>query len=140
MTIGKLKLNDSLDILRNGNLGRLGCIYEDAPYVVPVNYYFDGKDVYVHSLKGRKIDAMRANRRVCLQVDEMEDSYHWRSVIAYGDYEEVVEEKPREKALVDIFRRIPHLTPVESKMKKGVEETIVFRIKVTEITGVGENW
>jgi len=32
------------------------------------------------------------------------------------------------------------LTPVESKLVKGLKETIVFRIKVEEVTGVGEEW
>ena len=140
MTIGKLRLSDSLAILHEGRLGRLGCIADEGPYVVPVNYYFDGKDIYVHSLKGKKIDALRANPRACLQVDEIRDSYHWRSVIAFGTYEEVTDEKTRERVLADLFKRVPHLTPVESKMMKGVEETIIFCLKVDEITGVGENW
>jgi nitroimidazol reductase NimA-like FMN-containing flavoprotein (pyridoxamine 5'-phosphate oxidase superfamily) len=140
MRIGKLKLSDSLAILQNGNLGRLGCISDGQPYVIPVIYYFDGKDVYVHSLRGKKIDAMRANPRACLQVDEIQDSYNWRSVIAFGDYEEIHDEKIRDKVLSDLFSHTPHLTPVESKMTKGVEETVVFRIKVNQITGVGEKW
>ena len=82
MKLGKLGDADSLVILRDGALGRLGCIADEGPYVVPVNYFFDGSDIYIHSLPGRKINAMRANPRVCLQVDEIKDSYHWRSVIA----------------------------------------------------------
>jgi hypothetical protein len=140
MKIGRLRDTDSLAILREGSLGRLGCIADGAPYVVPVNYLFDGQDVYIHSLPGRKIDALRANPRVCLQVDEIEDAYHWRSVIAYGIYEEVSGEKTREEILVKLFGRLPNMTPVESRLAKGLKETIVFRIKVDEITGVGEDW
>ena len=32
------------------------------------------------------------------------------------------------------------MTPVESKMVKGMTETIVFRIKVEEVTGMAEAW
>jgi hypothetical protein len=32
------------------------------------------------------------------------------------------------------------MSPVESKLKNGLKEIIVFRIKVDEITGMGEDW
>jgi nitroimidazol reductase NimA-like FMN-containing flavoprotein (pyridoxamine 5'-phosphate oxidase superfamily) len=140
MNIGKLRDTDSLAILREGSLGRLGCISSGWPYVVPVNYFFDGKDIYIHSLPGKKLDALRANPRVCLQVDEIKDSFHWRSVIAYGTFEEVAGEEKRENVLSKMYSRLPHLTPVESKLVEGLKETIVFRIKVDEITGAGEEW
>jgi len=140
MNIGKLRDTDALAILREGSLGRLGCIAAGWPYVVPVNYFFDGKDIYIHSLPGKKIDALRDNRRVCLQVDEIKDTYNWRSVIAYGTFEEVSSEETRENVLAKLYSRLPHMTPVESRLVKGLKETIVFRIKVDEVTGMGEKW
>ncbi|MGE0886166.1 MAG: pyridoxamine 5'-phosphate oxidase family protein [Blastocatellales bacterium] len=140
MNLGKLSGDEARRILMDGKLGRLGCIADGEPYVVPINYLFDGENIYVHSLGGRKIDALRANPRACLQVDEIEDAYHWRSVIAYGNYEEITDEQMRERTLAEIFRRMPHLTPVESKMAKGMSQAIVFRLKVDLITGVGESW
>jgi uncharacterized protein len=140
MNIGRLNDRDALALLREGTLGRLGCIAAGWPYVVPVNYIFDGRDIYIHSLPGKKIDALRANPRVCLQVDEIKDSYNWRSVIAYGTFEEVSGEETRENVLTRLYSRLPHMTPVESKLVEGLKETIVFRIKVDEITGVGEEW
>ena len=140
MTIGPITNTDSMAILREGTLGRLGCIADGEPYVVPVNYVFDERDIYVHSLPGKKIDALRASPRACLQVDEVKDPYHWRSVIAYGKYEEISDERTREDLLVTLFRRLPHMSPVESKLTNGLKEIIVFRIKVDKITGMGEDW
>lgn len=116
MSIGKLRDEDALAVLRAGNLGRLGCIAEEEPYVVPVNYLFDGKDIYIHSLPGRKINALRDNPRACLQVDEIRDAYHWRSVIAYGTYEEVFDEQARESVLSKLLTGLPNMTPVESRL------------------------
>src|SRR5262249_12800589 len=140
MQVGALKECDSMAILQRSSLGRLGCVDHEAPYVVPVNYLFDGQDIYIHSLPGRKIDAMRTNSRVCLQVDEIKDAFHWQSVIAFGNYEEIEDEGRREEILAKLFRRLPHMTPVETQMSEGLNETILFRIKVAAITGVGENW
>jgi len=140
MSIGKLGKTDALAILREGTLGRLGCIAADWPYVVPVNYYFDGENIYIHTLPGKKLDALRANPRVCLQVDEIKDSYNWRSVIAYGTFEEVSSEETRENVLTKLYSKLPHMTPVESMLVKGMTGTIVFRVKVEEVTGIAEEW
>jgi len=140
MNIGKLSDADARAILREESLGRLGCIASGWPYVVPVNYFFDGKDIYIHTLPGKKLDALRANPRVCLQVDEIKDSYNWRSVIAYGTFEEVSSEDTQEKILTKLYSRLPHMTPVESKLVQGMTGTVVFRIKVEDVTGMAEEW
>jgi hypothetical protein len=140
MSIGKLGDEDSLAILREGILGRLGCIASGWPYVVPVNYFFDGKDIYIHTLPGKKLDALRSNPRVCLQVDKIKDPYNWRSVIAYGTFEEISAEDTRENILTRMYSRLPHMTPVESRLVEGAKGTVVFRIKVEEVTGLAEEW
>jgi len=140
MSIGKLGNTDALAILRAGTLGRLGCIAADWPYVVPVNYYFDGENIYIHTLPGKKLDALRANPRVCLQVDEIKDPYNWRSVIAYGTFEGISNEETQENVLTKLYSRLPHMTPVESRLVEGAKGTIVFRIKVEEVTGMAEEW
>ena len=71
-------------------------------------------------------------------MDEIKDSYNWRSVIAYGTFEEVSNEETRENLLTKLYSRLSHMTPVESRLVKGSKGTIVFRIKVEEVTGVGE--
>ena len=138
--ISQLGETDSRALLREKITGRLGCSDNGKPYVVPVNYIFDEECIYVHSLPGRKINVLRANPNACLQVDEIEDSYNWRSVIAFGLYEEIVDVDERERLLGRLFKRLPHLTPVESRMKTGTPQTIVFRLRITEITGVFEKW
>ena len=140
MNIGQLPEKEAAAVLLGQSLGRLGCIVEGEPYVVPVHYFFDGENIYLHSLPGRKIDALRINGRACLQTDEIHDPYQWRSVIAYGNYEEITDAQLRERTLVELFRRLPHLTPVESRMKGGSNEVIVFRLRLDRITGVGESW
>jgi hypothetical protein len=38
-----------------------------------------------------------------------------------------------------MFKRWPHTNQVESQTKKAAPDTIIFRIRVTDITGVYEN-
>ena len=126
-------------LLASGRVGRLGCIFEGAPYVVPVSYIFHDDRVYIHSMPGRKIAALRSNPRACLQVDEIRDEYQWRSAIAFGDYHEVVESPERDRALSDLLKRFPHLTPADSLAAPiGASPVVVFYIQTTQLSGVGE--
>lgn len=138
--ITKLEFKDAMELLGRGAVGRLGCIIDGGPYVVPVNYVFDGNSVFIHSLPGRKITAMRANPRICLQVDEVVNEFEWRSVIAFGSYEEVKDPEQRDEILQRILERFPHFTPVESAMSQveGIPQTIIFCLRVESATGVSE--
>ena len=138
--IKDLSPEKSRELLRRGSLARLACIADGEPYVVPVNYVFDGESVLVHSLPGRKITAMRANPRVCLQVDEIEDELGWKSVLAIGNYEEITGAAERGRAMSQLLARFPKLTPVESYMAggTGTPAPIVFRIRVDKISGLCE--
>jgi hypothetical protein len=60
-------------------------------------------------------------------------------VLAFGLYEEIKDVKERERVLADMFKHWPHTTQVESQTKKAAPDTVVFRIRVTDITGVYEN-
>ena len=140
--ITRLSRDESFALLRGRRLGRLGCIADGEPYVVPVNYVFDGETASAvsHSLPGRKIEAMRANPRVCLQVDDIRDQLNWGSVIAYGTYEEITRAPERSRALGLLLSLFPQLTPVESlvAVDAGAPAPVVFRLKIDRVTGVRE--
>ena len=140
MFIGEMGIAEATRILETQSLGRLGCVADDEPYVVPVNYHFDGKDVFIHSLPGRKIDALRKTGRGCLQVDEIRDGFNWRSVIVFGKYEEIQDEQLREEIMGKIFKKKPEMTPVESSLMERYRETIVFGLRAYRVTCVGETW
>jgi nitroimidazol reductase NimA-like FMN-containing flavoprotein (pyridoxamine 5'-phosphate oxidase superfamily) len=135
--LGKM---EARELLRQQKTGRLGCCVNGDPYVVPINYLYDGDCIYIHALPGRKIRALRNNPRACLQADEVTDEYNWRSVIAFGKYEEITEAAERERILSALYKHLPHLTPVESRMTQGIPEVVVFRLRIEEITGVSEYW
>src|SRR5215468_791526 len=143
--INQLGERESKALLSGEATGRLGCSDHGKPYIVPVHYLFDNDYVYVQSPPGHKIDVLRDNPNACLQVDEVKDDSHWRSVLAFGLYEEVNDVNERRRVLGDLFKHLRRTPPVESQMKQPTPDvpdtldTIVFRIRVTDITGVYEN-
>jgi nitroimidazol reductase NimA-like FMN-containing flavoprotein (pyridoxamine 5'-phosphate oxidase superfamily) len=135
----RLSPDQAKEVIRQGRIGRLGCVVENGPYVVPIGYYLDGDSIYSHSLIGKKVHALRANPRACLQVDEVLDPYHWSSAIVFGKYEEVTTGAERDRVLQGLMEKFPSFTPVESvPVHDGQSSVIVFRIRIQEITGVSE--
>ncbi|MFL6276484.1 MAG: pyridoxamine 5'-phosphate oxidase family protein [Blastocatellia bacterium] len=127
-------------LLEASRVEHLGCVAQGTPYVVPVSYMLDGETIYVHSFVGRKIRALRENPRACLQVEEIQDEYNWRSAIAFGRYEEIADADERRRAVRRLLARFPHLTPVESvPVHDGQSSIIVFRILIEEMSGVCES-
>ncbi|HUS08999.1 MAG TPA: pyridoxamine 5'-phosphate oxidase family protein [Pyrinomonadaceae bacterium] len=131
---------EARSLLISGRVGRLGCVDNGEPYIVPINYLFEDASIYSHSLPGRKLDALRTHPRACLQVDDIRDDLNWTSVIAYGNFEEVRVPSDRRSVLTKLLARFPLLTPVESVMAEdaAAPDSIVFCIRVDRITGVAE--
>lgn len=138
--IERMSKEESHALLGSQRLARLGCVAEGEPYVVPINYVFDDGCALSHSLPGRKINAMRESPRVCLQVDEVADQLHWKSVLAFGTFEEVSSPDERARALNLLLSLFPRLTPVESRIAEdaAAPPPIVYRIRIDRVTGIRE--
>jgi nitroimidazol reductase NimA-like FMN-containing flavoprotein (pyridoxamine 5'-phosphate oxidase superfamily) len=135
-----LSHKEAREVIDTGGLGRLGCLDQGGPYVVPINYIVDGDEIFSHSLPGKKIDAMRVYPRVCLQVDNICDDFHWRSALAFADFEEVTDLNQKTWVLRRLLERFPKLTPVESQLARDADPppVIVFRLRIDHISGVAE--
>ena len=68
--------------------GHLGCTDGQKPYVVPTAYVFHDNVIYGQTTEGRKIELLRKNPNVCLQVEEKRERT-WESVICWGNFEEL---------------------------------------------------
>ena len=149
--IGKLTDQQIEEVLKENVLGRIGCNDGKKTFIVPVNYVYDGKFIIAHSMAGMKIQMMRKNPDVCFEVDEMKSFTNWKSVIAWGEYQELTNERDRYYALKLFVDRMMHMkvskTAIvpETAEKKlhppstGNIKPIVYRIVIAEKTGRFEN-
>lgn len=132
------------EVLSENVVGHLGCSDLGETYVVPITYVFDGDSIICHSAPGKKIDMMRSNPRVCFQVNQMEDMGNWKSVIAWGLFEELKGDQAT-KAIKNFTDRLLPLMPSESsrpthgfnpeKFNPQEMKWIVFRIRLGKKTG-----
>ena len=143
--LGIMKPQEIDTVVRQQVIARLGCYADGKVYVVPVSYAYDGNYFYLISRDGKKIETMRKNPSVCLQIDDMQNMSSWQSVILWGEFEELTEPEDRNYALnqlmnrmtpmfsSEIFRITPHW-PFPEDQPESIPG-IVYRIKITEMTG-----
>lgn len=75
--------------LKHANVARLACTRDNQPYVVPMYFAYSENHLYAISTVGQKIEWMRANPHVCVEVDNITSHDEWMSVIVFGRYEEL---------------------------------------------------
>jgi len=148
--LGKMNSREIETLVTQQLIAHLGCYADEQIYVVPVSYAYDGDYFYLISREGLKVDMMRKNPKVCLQIDNMQNMSGWQSAILWGEFEELTEPAERNHALnqlmhrmtpmlsSELFRITPHWPFPEDE--PGSIPGIVYRIKVTEKTGRFENY
>ena len=101
-------------LLQRESFGHLGCARNNRPYVVPMHYAYDGKELYFFTTQGMKTHYIDANPQVCLQVEEVSDRIRWKSVMVIGRAEQLTKPDDTQNAMKLITERNPTLTPAIS--------------------------
>jgi nitroimidazol reductase NimA-like FMN-containing flavoprotein (pyridoxamine 5'-phosphate oxidase superfamily) len=140
MVVHEMTEDECREVLRRAAVGRLACSRGNYPYVVPISIDFDGDHLYSFSTLGQKIVWMRSNPNVCVQVDEIADRFHWTSVVAYGQYEELRanddHQAAREHARHLFEPRPEWWQPAAAKARAPEHHVpIVYRIAIERLTG-----
>ncbi len=143
MLIHELTTAECEEVLARTSVGRLACARNDQPYIVPVFLYFDisEKALYSFSTVGQKIDWMRGNPKVCVEVDEISEPLYWTTVVVFGRYEEIRDSKQESAArrrADELFQHRPEWwLPGAGKLTTGEEHhtPVIYRIRVDKASG-----
>jgi nitroimidazol reductase NimA-like FMN-containing flavoprotein (pyridoxamine 5'-phosphate oxidase superfamily) len=143
MVITQMAEEECRAFLASASFGRLGCSREDQPYVLPIYFAYEPDFIYVLSTVGQKNEWMRANPKVCLEVDEIANQSDWTSVIAIGRYQELPEpqytaEREHARALLEKRSQWWQNALGERQLRLGDHAIapLFFRIHVDSITGL----
>ena len=122
--------------LSRGEIARLGCHAGGVTYVVPLIYAYEDGAVVAVTTEGRKTAMLRENPRVCVEVDDYDADGRgsWRSVIAYGTYEEL-SGAAIEPALALMRTRFARTAGREAESRPLGANVVVLRILLDEISG-----
>ena len=144
--LGELNEMQMNHFLLTQAVGRIACTDGKKPYIVPVTYMFDGKDIIGQTKEGKKLTIMRNNRNVCFEVDAMSNMVNWQSIIIDGRFIEL-KGAAAKKAREHLFNHIwPYLTSSTIHLHEheaspaSVNDVnrvkpVMFRITIKEKTG-----
>ncbi len=141
---GDLKKPEIDDILMKERVCRIAFVNKNEPYVLPLFYGYDGEYLYVHSsARGRKMDILKRNRRVCFQVSSdveiVEDINpcrwyaRYRSVIGWGNAELIEDREEKREALSLITER--YYGKKAEFSDEELRKLAIIKIKIDRMTG-----
>ena len=108
--LGELNEMQVNNVLLSQAIGRIGYIDGKQPYVLPVTYAFDGKNIYGQTREGTKLEMMRKNPNVCFQVDVILNMANWQSVLVFGVFKELKGKAAKQARIYLHDRVLPLMT------------------------------
>jgi uncharacterized protein len=132
-------------LLSGSDICRIAMIDRNSPYIVPLNYGYDGSALYFHSsASGKKIDILKQNNRVCFEIeyyseiirDEIpcEWTAKYRSLIGYGTIEFITGHEEKKKCLDVIMAHYGRKGAIIYK-DNHIENIIILKLNIEEISG-----
>ena len=132
-------------LLLSQSIGHLGCTDGKKPYVLPITYLYDTGYIYSQTWAGKKLDIMRINPLVCLEVYRHTDMFNYESAIVWGQFEELSDEEAIEARTLLYENVFQLMTPAAVHLHEHGTTAIVddedrykaviYRIKLEEKTG-----
>jgi len=132
------------DLMNRATVCRLGLVDGDEPYIVPMNFGYDGKSLFFHCAKERrKIDILRRHDKVCFEIDldtavvkgdvACKFSMRYRSIMGVGRAHLVEDAEGKRHGLNLIMS---HYTkgPFEYA-ERGFDLALVIRVDIEGISG-----
>lgn len=146
-TMKNLTKEACLKLLSTNYIGRIAYTTQGSPDIIPITYFYDSEhhSIITYSGPGGKIDAMRKNSSVSFQVDEITTLDKWKSVLLYGEFEELsgIDSKHQlhvfSEGVKKVILKRENLNPqFISEFSSKIESDstpIVYRINILEIKG-----
>lgn len=133
-------------VIKSATICRVGLVKGDRPYVIPLNFGFDGSNIYLHSARsGEKVEILKINNHVCLEFEqdisiiENEKPCDWSArfltVIVHGTAELVVDQVEKRYGLAQILE---HYKPGGEQYPftdEDIKPVLVYKVIIEEING-----
>ena len=143
MLIREMTEDECRRTLPQVTLGRLACAQDGQPYVVPVYLAIHSNYLYGFSSLGTKIECMRANPSVCVEIEDVKSVEEWTTLIVFGTYEELPDTRQYEttRSLAhELLRKRamwwqPGCVAVANTEQAKTFTPVFYRIRIDRITG-----
>lgn len=134
----ELAPKECVSLLERQVVGRLAFTHQDRVDIEPVHYVHDDGWLYGRTQPGTKLEIVTHNRWVCVEVDEVEALFDWRSVVVKGGFYILRKDgSPQEREIYQrglqwVRRLVPEAMTPDDPLP---ERAILFRIHIDEMFG-----
>ncbi len=133
-------------LLERALYGRLGTAGAEFPYVVPLCFLYHKERLYFHSrLTGKKMGELKANPRVCMQIDEISGliksslpcdfNVAYESVIVQGTAKIVEDGNLKNEVLLLLAQKYAGEQKLEPMKADEIKGTALVQIAIDNIHG-----
>lgn len=144
MLMRQMSGKECRELLARLGFGRLACARDNQPYIVPVYFAYETDRLYGFATLGQKIEWMRLNPLVCVQVDEVLNQHNWASVIVLGRYEELTDTpeyaQERNQAQSLLGKRSlwwqPGYAAFQARGRRKPSSPVLYCIHIEDISGL----
>ena len=74
------------EIMSRNNVGRIAFAFHDRVDIQPIHYVYESGWLYGRTSEGEKIATITHNQWVAFEIDEIKDTFDWRSVVIHGSF------------------------------------------------------
>lgn len=142
-----LSQQEAKDVLEAAPVAHLGMVDDGLPYVTPMSFVVDNGRILFRTMPGRKLDALRDNPAVCIEVSLYEDdSGDWASVIVTGEAEIVEDDFTKTEAIALLLRKYEKVMGSPLSRGGGIQAIAglphVIAVPIANISGMasGRGW
>lgn len=133
------------EVLQFATVCRIAMRDEETPYLLPFNFGYSDKVIYIHSAPdGKKIDLLMQNNRVTFEVEDPVElithekscgwSSYYRSVTGTGIMEIITDHEQKKKGLEIIMRQHGANGPFTFE-KEQVDRMVILKLTINSMTG-----
>ncbi len=139
-----LSREQAFDLLDRQPVAHLGIVLDGEPLVFPMSYVMDGERILFRTLAGKKLDGIRANPRVCVEVSSFdEETGNWRSVIVSGTARLVDSDEVRQSLIARLFAKYEKVMGSPMSAGGGLMplggDPYVIEVTIEEISGMSSD-
>ena len=131
-------------ILDRALVCRIALCDDSTPYILPVNFGYEGGCLYIHcALEGKKLDILKRNSMVCFEVDidhalvvgatPCSYTFNYRSVIGFGSAVFVDNVTEKRKGLDAIVKH--YSGGHSSYYGDALAKVTILKIEIKSMTG-----
>lgn len=125
-------------LLARNHVGRLAFAFHDRVDIQPLHYVYEKGWLYGRTSEGEKTGTLQHNQWVAFEVDEVDDTFSWRSVVVHATFNII--DPDESDAAAELWARAAKIVSIVVPEAFTDEDPvpfrdILFRMAVNEVRG-----